>query len=312
VARDAVTGNIAFDILGVGVAAVDDVLEVERMPPADGQAGVIRRSRRVGGLVAAALAAAARLGRRCAFAGALGQDADAEFVLAALRSSGVDTEHAVRAPGAAPVRSWVLVDRTAASRTILFDLQGVVGAHPIEPDAALIAAASVVLVDDVGAVGAARVAAIARDHGVPVVADISVQTRRADDGLCALADHLVVSSEVALQLTGRATPAEAVATLWSAARDTVVVTCGGDGAWVRSRDDASAWLSPAMPVSPVDTLGCGDVYHGAYAAALVAGLTVRNRVRYAAAAAALKSLRSGGFVTYPDNVDVENAVKASW
>jgi len=51
-----------FDVLGVGVAAVDDILWVEAYPPPDSKVRVVRRERHPGGLTATALVAAARLG----------------------------------------------------------------------------------------------------------------------------------------------------------------------------------------------------------------------------------------------------------
>lgn len=51
---------------------------------------------------------------------------------------------------------------------------------------------------------------------------------------------------------------------------------------------------PAFKVRAVDTTGCGDVFHGAYAAALALGVTLSERVRLATAAAALKATQPGG------------------
>jgi sulfofructose kinase len=52
-------------------------------------------------------------------------------------------------------------------------------------------------------------------------------------------------------------------------------------------------------VKVADTTGCGDVFHGAYAAALARGLDLPARVRFAAAAAALKATRHGGQAGIP-------------
>ncbi len=62
---------------------------------------------------------------------------------------------------------------------------------------------------------------------------------------------------------------------------------------------------PAFPVEVVDTTGCGDVFHGAYAAGLAEGMNLPDRVRLAAAAAALKATQSGGQTGIPtrDAVD---------
>jgi sugar/nucleoside kinase (ribokinase family) len=62
-------------------------------------------------------------------------------------------------------------------------------------------------------------------------------------------------------------------------------------------------------VAAVDTTGCGDVFHGAYAAALVRGMGVEERVRFAAAAAALKATRRGGQAGAPTLEEVETFLR---
>src|SRR5215213_6532678 len=99
-----------FDVLGLGCAAVDDILYVEQYPPADAKIHVLRRERHCGGLTATALVAAARLGARCAFAGTLGKDEPSEFVLNALKEEGVDVRHAIHRSNAGPVQSTIIVD----------------------------------------------------------------------------------------------------------------------------------------------------------------------------------------------------------
>src|SRR5215212_2439199 len=94
-----------FDVIGLGCAAVDDILYVERYPRADAKVRVLRRERHCGGLTVTALVAAARLGARCAFAGTLGFDDGSEFVLEKMRREGVDVRYAVRREDAGPVRS---------------------------------------------------------------------------------------------------------------------------------------------------------------------------------------------------------------
>ena len=83
-------------------------------------------------------------------------------------------------------------------------------------------------------------------------------------------------------------------------RRSAVVTCGGAGSWyVSDADPEAARHQPALPVKVVDTTGCGDVFHGAYAAALVHGLDVAGAVRFASAAAGLKAASPGGQAGIP-------------
>ena len=53
-----------FDILGLGVVAVDELLHVSEYPPADTKTRVSGRERQCGGLTAIALITAARLGEQ--------------------------------------------------------------------------------------------------------------------------------------------------------------------------------------------------------------------------------------------------------
>ena len=55
----------------------------------------------------------------------------------------------------------------------------------------------------------------------------------------------------------------------------------------------------------VDTTGCGDVFHGAYAAALAQGEDLPRRIALASATAALKATRRGGQAGIPFRQAVE-------
>ena len=61
----------------------------------------------------------------------------------------------------------------------------------------------------------------------------------------------------------------------------------------------------AYAVDAIDTTGCGDVFHGAYASGLARGLELEGRVRFATAAAAIKATRQGGQAGAPTLSEVE-------
>jgi sulfofructose kinase len=71
------------------------------------------------------------------------------------------------------------------------------------------------------------------------------------------------------------------------------------------------WLDGATPralsvfkVDVVDTLGAGDVFHGAFALMLAEGQSERDAMRFAAAAAAVKCTRFGGITGAPRRAEV--------
>jgi ribokinase len=84
----------------------------------------------------------------------------------------------------------------------------------------------------------------------------------------------------------------------------VVVTLGAAGALVvRTRGTAVAVPAPA--VNPVDTTGAGDTFNGALAAALANGLDLDGAVRWAVAAAALSTTRRGARGGMPTRAELE-------
>jgi sulfofructose kinase len=83
----------------------------------------------------------------------------------------------------------------------------------------------------------------------------------------------------------------------------VSVTGGGAGAWWLHRGQTGR--DTAFTVEAVDTLGAGDVYHGAFALALGEGQDLASARRFSAAAAALKCTRFGGIAGAPSRQDVE-------
>jgi sugar/nucleoside kinase (ribokinase family) len=288
-----------YDVLGLGCTAVDELLYVEAYPPADAKLRVRRRERACGGLTATALVAAARLGARCAYAGVLGVEDDSQFVLETLRREGIDVRHAVRRRGAHPIRSVIVVDERRHTRNVFYDTTGFVGAAPDAPSERLICSARVLFVDLWGMDGMVRAARLARTHGIPVVGDLERSDAPRFRELLRLVDHLIVPAAFACRFTETRTPAAAAERLWRKERQAVVVTCGADGCWSVDGASRRAVRWPAFRVRAVDTTGCGDVFHGAYAAALAKGLSLPERIQWAAAAAALKATQAGGQAGIP-------------
>ena len=293
-----------FDVLGLGCTAVDDILYVPAYPPADGKVEVRLRERHCGGLTATALVAAARLGASCAFAGTLGRDAESKFVLGVLNREGIDTRHVVTRENAGPIRSVIVVDETRRTRNIFYDASNALGADPRLPSKAVILSSRVLIVDRFGIPGMIRAARIARAACIPVVADFESRHLPRFAELLELSDHLIVSETFAGALTRARTPSAAAIKLFNRGRSVVVVTCGAKGCWFLDREMKRPGHLPAFRVPAIDTTGCGDVFHGAYAAALARGAELTVRLRFASAAAAIKATKHGGQAGVPTRAAV--------
>jgi sulfofructose kinase len=296
---------IQYDVLGCGVIAVDDLLFVDAYPPADEKTRVAHSERQGGGLTATALIAAARLGSQCAYAGALGSDPLSQFAIERFEAEGVDVTHLCHRPDARPGHSIIVVGHEGGTRNIFYSGDGVVACASDWPPEEVVLSARVLFVDSAGLEGQVRVATIARRAGIPVVADLEGGDSPLLRELMGLVDHLIIPVAFARALTGEADAEAATRALLAMREGVVVVTDGAVGAWFGEGTGSEASHQPAFQVDVVDTTGCGDVFHGAYASALARGLGLDDRVRFAAAVAAIKATRRGGQSGIPDRPTVE-------
>ena len=296
----------SLDVLGLGAVAVDDLLFLHEFPRPDSKMPIIRHERHAGGLAGTALVAARRMGRACDYAGTLGEDELSRFIVDAFASEGVSVRHLVRRAGTRPFHSTILVDTVQKTRTILFDEQNVVSADPDLPEDEVIRSARVLLVDHTGISGMIRAARVARAAGIPVVADLERDLGAPLAELLELADHLILPFDFAQRLT-RAPDGPAIArALWRADRAAVVITGGTNGSWYLSAEDLpTVFHQPAFRVQEMDTNGCGDVFHGVYAAGLSEGMSAAERIRFAAAVAAQKATQPGGQKGIPHRADAD-------
>lgn len=294
------------DVLGLGAVAVDDILFLDRFPRPDTKMGIQRQERRAGGNTGTALVAVRRMGRSCAYAGTLGSDGLSRFIIDGFEAEGVSLASLAREESARPFHSTILIDTSAHTRTILYSDEHVIGAHPAKPAQAVVRAARALLVDHVGLSGMVRAARIARKAGVPVVADLERDAGPLFQELWTLADHIILPWEFAAAVTGASDGPAIVRALWQPGRSAVVVTRSADGCWyATAEEEGRVFHQPAFRVQEVDTNGCGDVFHGVYAAGLSEGMPAAQRIRFSTAVAALKATTAGGQKGIPLRADVE-------
>jgi sulfofructose kinase len=301
------TAGPEFDILGFGTMAVDEFLYVTEYPPVDGKARVVGERRRCGGLIATALAAASRLGACCAYAAVFGDDALSCECLAALAAAGVRDDLIVREPGAGPVRSVIVAEEGRGTRTIFYNKDRLRPYPSNHLGRLLPTRARVIVLDHLGIESMLPLSRLAASLGVPVVADVESRDHPAMVELVRSVSHLILPLGFARAISGRQEPAEVVRTLHREAhRACTAVTCGTGGCYFAAGDsNEDVHHQPAFAVETRETTGCGDVFHGAYAAALSGGNRVPECVRFAAAAAAVYASRPSGWEYLPGPEDVK-------
>lgn len=257
---------------------------VERIPAPGAKVALLSEDLLPGGQVATALLAATRLGLRCAFAGAVGDDEAGVAALAPLVGAGVDTTRVRRIPGVASRQAWVLVEAAAGGeRTVLERRSPALRLPPEALSGEVVAQAAVLLLDLEHPEAARRAARHARRAGVPVVLDADRLTE-AGLALAREVDFPIVSRGFADQLSSDASLEDALRRLCGPHTRMAVVTRGEHGSMARLGDRLLE--TPAPRVDVVDTTGAGDVFRGAFAVALVRGLDAEGALELANARAA--------------------------
>jgi sugar/nucleoside kinase (ribokinase family) len=286
-----------IDVLGLGVISVDILMQVPRLPAEEDKVFAASAALQGGGLTATALVAVSRLGGRGRILGCLGQSRFAEQALADLHDEGVDVAGILRRPGAEPVVAVVLVDQATGQRTIVASFAGVTYPRPDELPLVDVERAGCILVDSESGTASVALAEAARARGVPVVVDLeSVNEHTAT--LVRLASDVVVGKRFVQDYLHTADIAGALEKLWSQGEHhSIVITRGALGVDWCSRE--GVFHRDAFPVRAVDTTGCGDVFHGAFALCRARRLPLSEAIRTASAAAALKTRRIGGRAGIP-------------
>ena len=169
-----------------------------------------------------------------------------------------------------------------------------------DPDK-LVSGADAVLIDNRFPEFSLPIAQAAQKSGKIVLMDADDPTRETD-ALLNACTHVVFSShglrttaqmqdfEAGLNAIAKRTPAR------------LAVTDGANGLWWH--DGKTVHHIAAYSVKAVDTLGAGDVFHGACVLELSQGRDFEQALRYSAAASAVKCSRFGGIGGAPTHPEV--------
>jgi sulfofructose kinase len=282
--------TVNVDVLCVGHASYDLIFSVSRHPGADEKIVADSLLSCGGGPAANAAVCVAKLGLTSAFAGYLGRDLYGDKHCREFNDYGVDTQLVVRGVFPTPL-STILVKPDG--KRCLINYKGDTQALPADALNLSCVPAKAVLFDGHEPAISLPLADKARRANIPTVLDAG-SVHQGTLALMSRVDYLVCSEKFAVQYAGD--ERKALSRLAELAPN-VVVTLGERGLiWQRGNEQG---VVPAFPVAAVDTTGAGDAFHGAFAAALAAGMEWRMLLQYASAAGALCCMQMGARLGLP-------------
>jgi len=295
-------------ILCIGIPVRDLTFRVEAMPARGSKANASHLAEICGGNALNAAIAIARLGGRVAFAGPMGdaRETSSNFILDRMAVESIDTAHIVRMPDVTTPVSAIIIDATG-ERTLTIYRDPALWTVKLPDADALLADCQAVLAESRCASFCVDLCTEARRRGIPVIVGVD-RAMSLQDGLLTAASHLLFASEQAQETAGIADDSEALRHLSRLTPAFLAATRGPRGTiWLNEAGGLEE--TPAFPIQAVDTLGAGDVFHGAFTLRLVEGSGVREALRFAAAAAALKCTRHGGGPAAPQRIEVEGLLE---
>ncbi|MFI6870650.1 PfkB family carbohydrate kinase [Nocardia sp. NPDC050406] len=268
----------------VGLSTLDIAYAVERYPVEDTKIQAEDVLLGAGGPATnAAVAYAFLSGREPRLITALGQHALAEPIRADLREHGVAVVDSTPVRTQRPPVSSIVVATGAATRTVV-SMDGSEFREPLAaPDGVLLDGAATVLVDGHYPELACTVAAAARERGIAVVLDAG-RWRDIHSELLPLVDIAICSAAFAPPGLEPGTDA-VLDSLLSLGLRGAAISRGGES--IRYATPADRGEVPVSTVAAIDTLGAGDILHGAFCHFHALGADFPTALRQAAEVASL-------------------------
>jgi sulfofructose kinase len=291
-------------ILCIGMPVRDLTFRVPGLPARGSKEHASHFDEICGGNALNAAIGIVRLGGRASICGPMGdaRETSSRFIFDKLAHEGIDARHVVRMPGLVTPISNIMID-PSGERTIVTFRDPELWKVRLPDTDELLEDCDAILTESRCAEFCTELCVEARRRGIPVVVDVD-RAMSLREGLLTASSHLVFSSEPLQVTAGIANDGDALLKIAKLTRSFLAGTRGAQGTiWLDEHQTLRE--TPAFPVHTVDTLGAGDVFHGAFALAITEDQNLVDALRFASAAAALKCTRFGGAFAAPQRAEVE-------
>lgn len=294
-------------IVGIGACVMDTLYTIPTYPTEDTKMRAQSSKPAGGGPTATGLVAAQKLGANTAYIGVLSDDNGGVFLKKDFAKYGVDTSLIEVKAGYRSFTSVLWLCADTATRTCVFDKGDLPVLTLNDTQKQAVKDAALLMVDGNEMDAAVEAATLARASGTKVLYDCG-GLYDGVERLLALTDIMIPSEEFALGHTGCTDAEDAALRLYDLyTPEVVVITQGKRGGLLY--DGNTVIHYPIYPTDVVDSNGSGDVFHGAFANAVVRGFDYEKCCHFASAVSALKCTGVGARESVPDFDTVKNYMK---
>lgn len=262
-----------------------------------------------GGKGANQAVAAARLGAQVSMVGCVGSDAYGEALRGALLAERIDCQAVSTVEDSSGVALIVVDDSSQNAIVIVAGANGALTPEVVDRFDNVLQTADVIICQlEVPDATVGHALKRGRELGKKVILNPAPASRPLPADWYAAIDYLIPNESEATALSGlpvdSLNTAEAAATqLIAMGAGKVIITLGAQGSLFA--DGTRFEHFPAPKVKAVDTTAAGDTFVGGFAAALAAGKSEAEAIRFGQVAAALSVTRAGAQPSIPTLSDVQ-------
>ena len=298
--------NKPFDVVGMGLNSIDFLSLVPRYPESNSKVKILRFARSGGGQVATAMVALSRWGVKTRYIGKVGDDELGQASLSSIRQEGVDVASVTVEPGTPNQMGNIIVEATSGDRTILWSRDERLLYEEGELSKEEVCSGRILHLDGHDIRAALRCARWAKGEGIFTVLDVDKVEPLTPDLLREI-DFAVSSQRFPTLFTGIPDREKAFLEVREQIPGFLCSTLGPEGAMAFVNGEIL--YVKGFEVDVVDTTGAGDVFHGGFIYGLLQNWDIREILRFANAAAALKCRDLGGRKGIPTLEEIHRLLK---
>lgn len=297
-------------ILVAGSSNIDMVVHVQHLPGEGETVAGSSLERLCGGKGANQAYACGMLGANTVFLSVVGGDGTGELIVDNMRRAGVDCSRMRVEPSASTGTAFICVnDRGNNSIVVTQGANGLCDRAFFERNLDALDECDVLLIQlETPAEGVWYLVEQAHSRGKTVVLNPAPAPDAIPEQVYPMLDWITPNETELAHLTGM--PVEqnedvrrAAETLLKKGVGGVLVTLGGKGALLMTKDEALCCAPPDVPVR--DTTAAGDTFNAAFLTALCEGACYERAMHFANAASSLTVSRAGAQASIPARAEVD-------
>ena len=291
-----------FEVVGMGLNSVDFLTVVPEFPAPNSKMKMLQFSKQGGGQVATAMVALGRWGVKTKYIGKVGEDDLGQFSLNSIRQEGVDVSSVTIEPNATNQFAMIIVDGSSGDRTILWNRDGRLMYREGELLKEEVCSGKLLHLDGHDIHAALQCARWAKEERIPTVIDLD-KAEPLTSELIKEIDFVITSSRFPTLYTGISDREKALLELQKQTPGFLCATLGHEGAVALVNGEFLH--AEGSKVKALDTTGAGDVFHGGFIYGLLQNWELKEILKFANAAAALKCQNLGGRKGIPTLEEVQ-------